>query len=305
MTIRTISELKPEQKPIPSDLFKISRQIGEDSKAYANRKISYGDILSSMQDTIIEATRNEWNLSSLNVTNIDNRLNKFESVISVEVNDDKTNVAKFAVSPVSLGHAHKDNDITNRADVIDIVQDFSEYITPGSYIAVDNNNEILGNGTTYSDSSSQYHWHIDTGMQDSSKSEDKTISRLGPNGGVLITETGMLTIYGWLAANYEIAAQEAWVGLFGMIHVNDGNGGRVKKWQALQIQPFVIGKYSQVAQYVGFNIPVRQQLELKIMTGFKVNDSASALHVGNSLMYNSLGNTPNSFVGYVLQNVKN
>ena len=304
MTIKTISELISTDVPRMSDLFKISQQIGTDNNAYASRKITYGHILSAAQASIIDAVRNEWQLSSLSVIDIDSKVKTLESAISVDVEPSGNNVAKFAVSPKSLGHARKDNDITNRADVIDLVQDFSEYITPGTYIAVDTGNDVLGNGSTYSDSASQYHWHIDTGAQDSSKAEDQQ-SRVGPNGGVLIRETGMLTIYGWLAANAEIAAQEAWVGLFGMVQVNDGQGGRVNKWQALQIQPFVVGKYSQVAQYVGFNIPVRQQLELKIMTGFKVNDSASALHVGNSLMFNSLGHMPNSFVGYVLQNVKN
>ena len=129
MAIKTISELISADVPRMSDLFKISQQIGTDNNAYASRKITYGHILSAAQASIIDAVRNEWQLSSLSVRDIDSKVKTLESAISIDVEPSGNNVAKFAVSPKSLGHAHKDDDITNRADVIDLVQDFSEFST--------------------------------------------------------------------------------------------------------------------------------------------------------------------------------
>ena len=82
---------------------------------------------------------------------------------------------------------------------------------------------------------------------------------------------------------------------------NQESGSIQRKWVLLQAQPFVIGKYSQAAQYVGFNIPVKAGIELKIMTGFPVNGSASGFPAGPKLMF--VDNRPNSFVGYVTSNL--
>ena len=85
--------------------------------------------------------------------------------------------------------------------------------------------------------------------------------------------TGNMTIYGWLADNGNVAAAEAWVGLFGLVTI--GQNGQEKKWVALQIQPWIIGTKSQALQYVGFNVPVKKGMRLKIMTGFPVNTKNS------------------------------
>lgn len=62
-----------------------------------------------------------------------------------------------------------------------------------------------------------------------------------------------------------------------------------------------MGKYSSVAQYVSFNIPVKAGLQLKIRTGFAVNGNNSGLHSDRpTLMFTDAGNLPNTFVGYIL-----
>jgi hypothetical protein len=73
------------------------------------------------------------------------------------------------------------------------------------------------------------------------------------------------------------------------------------KWVALQIQPWIVGKYSSTAQYVGFNLPVKAGLRLKVVTGFKVNGNNTALHDKPTLMFAEEGNMPNTFVGYILR----
>ena len=70
---------------------------------------------------------------------------------------------------------------------------------------------------------------------------------------------------------------------------------------ALQIQPWIVGKYSSTAQYVSFNIPVKAGLQLKIMTGFNVNGNNTGLSERPTLMFAEEGNMPNAFVGYILQ----
>lgn len=300
MTIRTISELKSAEKINKNDLFKISHQLYNDGDKYSSQKISYQQIEESIVSASVTAVHDKWNMNESNVDDIDNRVSAFEDAMDIRYKNSIDSVVHFKNSPQSNGHAREDTDIPNVSEVVDLIRDNSDYITPGSYINVDTQN-ANGYGSTYVDNVSQYHWHIDAGNTDSSKTVDK-FQNTGPNNGVIIKETGILTIYGWIASNSEIAAQEAWVGLFGNVKVKSEDGKIKSTWQALQIQPFIVGKYSQVAQYVGFTIPVRSQLELKIMTGFKVNDTASGLHVGNSLMFNNEGNMPNTFVGYVLQN---
>lgn len=56
-------------------------------------------------------------------------------------------------------------------------------------------------------------------------------------------------------------------------------------------------------QYVGFNVPVRKNMKLKIMTGFPVNGTTSGFQTpdGHSLLMTRYGNVPNTFVGYVIE----
>jgi len=222
------------------------------------------------------------------------QIDALSSVIEVKSADNE-NRAVFKQAPVSNGNCHDKNDIPNKEQVIELVHENAEFITPGSYTKADPQNS---SGYTNYDKDNMYFWHIDEGQRDSSKWINESGAEAGP---IKIDETGYLVIYGWLASNAEVAAQEAWVGVYANLLVNETKSDS-RDWVLLQVQPWILGKNHQVAQYVGFNLPVRAGMELKIMTGFKVNGTASALHVGNTLMFNKEGNMPNTFVGYVLTN---
>lgn len=66
----------------------------------------------------------------------------------------------------------------------------------------------------------------------------------------------------------------------------------------MQLQPWHVSDRSKIIQYVGFNIPVKEGLQLKIKTGFRVNSSATATNSGNSLVFPNVQH--NVFVGYIV-----
>lgn len=56
-------------------------------------------------------------------------------------------------------------------------------------------------------------------------------------------------------------------------------------------------------QYVGFNVPVKKGLEIKIKTGFPVGgERGGPRNTQGSLTFMN-GNIPNAFFGYVIKNV--
>lgn len=276
MEIHTTSQLISVDSLVSDDLFRISVPVSDNK--FASRKISYDVIQSDIVKKAIEAADEKWGLSDLLVDQIDKRVSAIESGLSVS-----DNVVTFQNSPISKGKCRSDEEIPNQRQVKDLIYDYSEYLTPGAYVAVDPQNSS-GNGTVYSDSKHQYHWRIDNGKMESESAK--------------IYDTGYLTIYGWVASNEIVTAQESWLGLFGKVMTGDND----EQWVLIQAQPFIASKYQQVCQYVGFNISVKAGMELKIMTGFPVNASAGGIHVGRTLMFNQEGGIPNSFVGYVFQN---
>jgi hypothetical protein len=50
---------------------------------------------------------------------------------------------------------------------------------------------------------------------------------------------------------------------------------------------------------VGFNVPVKNGLEIRIQTGFPVNMTASGFNTGNTLTFND--GSINTFVGYIIK----
>lgn len=104
-------------------------------------------------------------------------------------------------------------------------------------------------------------------------------------------------MYGWLADNGNVNPEECWVGVFAEIENADGT----KRPTLLQMQPWIIGKNSQTMQYVGFSLPVRKGLALKVMTGFNVNGENSGFGNANSLMTSGVGSMVNTFVGYIIR----
>lgn len=56
-------------------------------------------------------------------------------------------------------------------------------------------------------------------------------------------------------------------------------------------------------QYVGFNVPVKKGLEIKIKTGFPVGGERGGPHNTQGSLTFMNGNIPNAFFGYVIKNV--
>lgn len=110
--------------------------------------------------------------------------------------------------------------------------------------------------------------------------------------GVICRKTGNLIAYGWFADCGDALPQESWVALYGKITTTSEN-----KWTILQLQPWVVSERSRVVQYVGFNVPVREGLALKVKTGFRVNASATGFGGGNSLVFPNIQH--NVLVGYI------
>jgi hypothetical protein len=153
------------------------------------------------------------------------------------------------------------------------------------------------NESTYTTDSDYFlHFRIDDGGRDSSEFETTDGTAAGYE---KCPYTGQLIIYGWLADQGGVMAQDAWVGLYGLVNIINDSKEMSQKWTLLQVQPWVIGSKSSIMQYVSFNIPVSSGMKLKIRTGFKVDGTNSGFAQPNALTYDSW--QPNSFVGYVIQ----
>lgn len=193
------------------------------------------------------------------------------------------------------GNASLGQLVPNIEKTIDLIDERSGYISQTYFVDA---NPRVGN---YTNESKQFmYWHIDDQGQDSSLWIDpETDMEAGP---VYVPSTGWLTIVGWLADNGKVLNQEAWVGLFGKINVKGSDSTSstpATQWVPLQYQPWLISSQSAHRQHVSFSLPVKAELQLKIMTGFNVNGSSSGFQHSNSVQFKV--NEPNSFVGWVIQ----
>ena len=110
---------------------------------------------------------------------------------------------------------------------------------------------------------------------------------------------GWFTCYGWVSEKETYAAKsesgdgigrqdnsKRWAAL-------EGNFGTssAPKWKILQVQPVLPGNY---CNYISFSLPVRKNLELRIVTGFNVGkNSGKWSNVPGSLT----NHIPNAFIG--------
>ncbi len=152
------------------------------------------------------------------------------------------------------------------------------------------NNEITNTNWFTKDDDQFLHFRFDDGGYDSSEYIKNTDGDTLANAD-LCQRSGNLVCYGWLADKGNVAPQNAWVALYGYVQ---------GQWVILQLQPWIIGQKSQSLQYVGFNVPVKAGLYLKIMTGFPVDGTNSGFQSGRTLTFST--GEPNSFVGYILYN---
>ena len=112
----------------------------------------------------------------------------------------------------------------------------------------------------------------------------------------IIPKTGNLFCYGWITAPKVIDPAEAWVGIEAKNKNND--------WILISLQPWIVGNNSNVMQYIGFNCPVQQNMEIRVTTGFTITDFSRSFS-GRGLILNvqsdvNQSNINNCFIGYVL-----
>lgn len=198
----------------------------------------------------------------------------------------------FASHPVvaSSDEEISGNSLVTKDDVEQIVTDTAFCFSGSSEATASPDNS---SGRT-EDQANLMMWNIDSGQRDSSLFLDETGKRAGY---VECEETGILVAYGWLADNGNLNPENCWVGIFSPIKNKDG----VVRDTLLQVQPWIVGEESQTMQYVGFTLPVRKGLKLKLMTGFNVNGNNSGFGNQNSLMTAKAGSMVNTLVGYIVK----
>ena len=311
MKIKTISQLTPvSDKDVVHDkaylaIAQYSDSAGDGANAYLSRKLTYKQLKTQIEDYVdsdlLEGRYGsklyiDGGIENVNLSAMHNDIEKLK-------NGDMTirGVKHFNEIPTidaEVDPESRNSNIPNVKCVREMITNQAGYITDSSMLDLDPKN---AEGYTVYDEfegNKQMYWHIDHGQRDSSLYVDTNGALAG---GVTCRHTGNLICYGWLADNGNVRPENAWVALFGQVLCpidRDGNLG--KKWVALQVQPWIVGKKSSVLQYVGFNIPVKAGLQLKIMTGFAVNGNNSGLSDRPTLMFAAAGTMPNTFVGYIL-----
>ena len=303
MTIRTVSQLPPQTSNLPNGtLFEVSVPGGQ---KYISKKLSVDTLLEQFNGTISSGIANEFGLINgtkpLNVRGIsadvhtlsveDCELSGIKAYYDIPVI--KTNLTRYNSASQGVQAYDPDDFIPNVMRVKDLIDDRACFIGDDYLIDGDPGGDESPRFTTKSENF--MYFRIDDNGVDSSKWIDPETR--AEAGYVECQYSGFLTMFGWLADNGNVLAQDAWVGLYGQIYVTTKNGDRAQKWIPLSIQPWVIGASSSTRQYVGFNIPVKEGLRLKVKTGFRVNGSTAGMQDSSTKSFNL--NEPNCFVGWI------
>lgn len=273
------------------DLILISKKTTE---GYSTQKTNLSALVDFSTDGILSSVDNKWNLGNVNVSNLQSDVasilssdgsttTKINSKLSFETHIPEINVPD---------QIFNDNSIITKTEALNLITNSESFIGNDSYIDCNPNN-CNPVGRTNDDSNLMI-FRIPTNGNDSS--EFIYDGKTNPEGSVICEKTGNLVVYGWLADRGNVLPQEAWVALCGKIK---NYGSDETKWTILQVQPWITSDRSHIIQYVGFNIPVNQGLELKIRCGFKVDDTASNTNDFNTLTFEHV--QPNTFVGYIVQ----
>ena len=288
---KTISNLDT-RTPDKTDLFWISKSEGN---TYTSYNTTLEGIVNVAEEQISADVRDVFGLSGTNVQELSSRVVDLYSH-NVILEGLKT----FGTYPVLSGYS-TDNEIGNypdnrfvvRGDVDRLIADSGSFIGNGSNIICDPDNNTPRTAEESPDNPLMI-WRIPEGKTDSTQYVDEY--GIPDSNGVECARTGQLVVYGWLADNGGVLPQEAWVALYGKIETSTTS--TEAKWTILQLQPWPVSSRSKVVQYVGFNIPVKEGLMLKIKTGFKVSASATSTQDGNSLVFPN--EQHNVFVGYIV-----
>ena len=303
MTIRTVSQLPPQTSNLPNGtLFEVSVPGGQ---KYISKKLSVDTLLEQFNGTISSGIANEFGLMTgtkpLNVRGIsadvhtlsveDCELSGIKAYYDIPVI--KTNLTCYNSASQGIQAYDPDDFIPNVMRVKDLIDDRACFIGDDYLIDGDPGGDEAPRFTTKSENF--MYFRIDDNGVDSSKWIDPETR--AEAGYVECPYSGFLTMFGWLADNGNVLAQDAWVGLYGQIYVTTKNGDRAQKWIPLSIQPWVIGARSSTRQYVSFNLPVKEGLRLKVKTGFRVNGSTAGMQDSSTKSFNL--NEPNCFVGWI------
>ena len=273
MTIRTITQLPSVEGVIDDNSFmELSepKQItGSSDVGYVSKKVSYGKIKDQLDDQIGRELNKKYSMSEDN--NPIQVLNLKQRVDSLYDGNSTLTTVNFKNSPTisSTGNKLGDSNVPTVGYIVNTLIPKSTSFNIGP----DSKYDTAKTPTGFHGGDPDMFFTIDSGTKESK------VQTVG--------HTGNAVIYGWLADNGNTTSTNAWVGLFGEIN---------NRYILLQLQPWIIGSKSSVLQYIGFNVPVKQGLKLKIMTGFPVNGS-------NSVQPGDIGwgiNIVNAFAGYVI-----
>lgn len=304
MTIRTVSQLPAQTSILPDQsLFEVSVP-GNEAK-YISKKISCSTLLNQFENQISADVGRDFGLLSgntpYNVGNISAAVNDLSNhgVVLSGIKEFKdiptitTNLSAYKHSSSGATTYDPDVFIPNVMKVKDLIDTRACFIGEDYVIDGDPGNDESPRFTTKSDNF-MYFRIDDTGVDSSKWIDPETKSEAGYQ---TCKYSGFLTMFGWLADNGNVLAQDAWVGLYGQIYSILEDGSQQQRWIPLQIQPWVIGSRSSIRQYVSFNLPVKEGLRLKVKTGFRVNGSTAGMQDSATKSFNL--NEPNCFVGWI------
>ena len=235
MRIRTISMLPPlsidSQFP-DNSLFEVSKYRA--GGGYESMNVRYDTLKSHMTSNLSNSIANAYGLTADNGEPENLHVTACQTM-SVLTGDMVFRGQKAFEQPVKckaeISAAYLPDDaFTTKRQVEDLCRDLGNFLSPDTtYIDVNPNNDTPN--TTYDDNFF-VKFQIDQDGRDSSEFilDPYSDERAGP---AFAPATGNMVIYGWLADNGNVAAAEAWVGLFGLVTI--GQNGQEKKWVALQI----------------------------------------------------------------------
>lgn len=304
MTIRTISQLPPHSGILPEgSLFEVSVPSGA---KYISEKISSDILLQQFEKTISGDIAVDFGLvagqKKYKVSNISAAVHQLSSqncVLSGTKNFKDIPIITAPLTSYSIG-AQGDRDLINQMvpnmmKVKDMIDDRACFIG-GDYIVDGDPGDDEAPRFTSKSENFMYFRIDDNGVDSSKWIDPETRSEVGYE---QCPHSGYLTMFGWLADNGNVLAQDAWVALYGQVYATQDDGSLVQKWIPLQVQPWPIGAKSSVRQYVSFSLPVREGLRLKVKTGFRVNGTEGAMQDSATKSFNL--NEPNCFVGWILR----
>lgn len=307
MTIRTVSQLPSHGDAYLPDgtLFEVSVPSGN---KFISKKLSSDVLLNQFEDTISSSIATSFGLVDGGGTYKVNTISAAVNQLSVQ--DCRLSGIKEmqSIPVVTAPLTAYDHAVTGRFDtytpdqmvpnvmkVKDLIDSRACFIGSDYMVDGDPGNDEAPRFTKKSENF--MYFRIDDNGVDSSKWIDpETRAEVGY---AECPYSGYLTMFGWLADNGNVLAQDAWVALYGHVYVASETGVQTQKWIPLQVQPWPIGAKSSIRQYVSFSIPVKEGLRLKVKTGFRVNGSEAAMQDSATKSFNL--NEPNCFVGWVLR----